>query len=166
MSTLSGYGSITVCHIGANDSINVNDLQSCAGGRLFGFPPVTEQVTSAHPCSRNWISTVFPVTFGVSPVKQSSTTTNKIRSHHQNKTIKGGIKLQGTKYIIIDRVCRVHEHHRKKIHEVTSLSRRSQLPLHSFTIDWPAVHFHEGLPCTTLVYLPHCLLLIPINDSR
>ena len=94
MYTLSGYSSTTVCHMGANDSINVNDLQSCVGGRLLGFPPVREQVTSAHPCSRNWISTVFPVTFGVSPVRQSSTTTNKIhrkiRSHHQNKTIKGG----------------------------------------------------------------------------
>ena len=72
--------------VGANDSINVNDLQSCDGGTLA--PPVTEQLTPAHPCRRNWISTVFPVTFGVFPVKQSSTATNKshrkIRSHHQN----------------------------------------------------------------------------------
>jgi len=51
-------------------SVAAIHLQSC--GDRTGDPRVREQVALAQPCRRNWISTMSPVTIGVSPVKHTS----------------------------------------------------------------------------------------------
>jgi len=64
-------------------SVAAIHLQSC--GDRTGDPRVREQVTLAQPCRRNWTSTVFPVTIGVSPVKHTSPSAAQ-RSHDKLKT--------------------------------------------------------------------------------